>query len=387
MSTKNKAKRPLSEKSKKAAALYLKAREGDRRAQFAMSESIAVGDFAVPFEPILQAQVTKVFHETFSNVEQWTTPKTVQGIDRDEPVQTIVVSDADQSNIPSVNRGDAWVPGTLPSVGPREKYPEIGLASFNAKSIRAGKIGEAFAIDWEAIVNSRGGEVDLIDQATTAFGKHAKQSADVIAMKRLVNNAGFTSAVTSMGQVIPGNPDFSDLEAFVDALTTVLSNPVIIDGNEVVYDSFVMIVAPHMKAKYDQMLNARAFVRVPARTGDDSLTPSLQYSLDIAVPVTITVVESKWLRTLFPGVGKGYIMLPTDSDSSYPVLTLNTLAGFPEPSVWVKDSNARNLGGGDVDVLSQGDFDSDAIETKVRHVLGSNLLWGNGILYSLGTNA
>jgi hypothetical protein len=369
--------RPLGEKSKKAAALYVKALEGDRRAQFALSESIAVGDFAVPFEPILQAQVLKVFHETESNVDQWTTAKTVQGIDRPEPVSTIVVSDADQANIPSVNRGDTWIPGTLPSVGPREKYPEIGLGTFSSK------VGEAFAIDWEAIVNSRGGEVDLIQQAVDAFGKHAKQTADVRAMKRLVKATGFSDAVVAQGRHLAGNPNFSDLEAFVGALDTMLETPVVIDGNEQVYNSFNLLVAPHQKVKYDRMLNARAFRRVPARTGSDSTEPGLEYELDLAVPVTINVIETKWIRAVYQGIGNGFIGIPT-TDGQYPALTLNTLAGYPDPSVWVKDANARQYRGGDVDVLSQGDFDSDAIETKVRHVVGSDLLWGNGIFYSTG---
>lgn len=384
MAKKMNRNRPLSEASKKAAVLYVHALEGDRKAQFALAESVAVGDFAVPFEPIIQAQVSKVFHETESNVEQWTTPKTVQGIDREEPVQTIVVSDADQANIPSVNRGDTWIPGTLPSIGPREKYPEIGLGTFSGKTISASKVGEAFAIDWEAIVNSRGGEVDLIDQAVTAFGKHAKQTADVRAMKRLVNASGFTSAVTTNGRHLAGNPNFSDLEAFVDAIQDVIDTPVVIDGNEVVYDSFDMLVAPHQKAKYDRMLNARAFRRVPARTGTDSANPGLEYELDIAVPVTINVIETKWLRAVYPGIGNGFIMLPSADPANYPTLTLNTLQGYPEPSVWVKDSNAKQYRGGDVPVLSQGDFDSDAIETKVRHVIGSDLLWANGIIYSTG---
>lgn len=379
--------RPMSEATKKAAALYVHALEGSRSAQYKLSESIAQGDFAKPFEPILLAQVSKVYRETFSNVEEFTTPKTVQGIDRPEPIQGIVISDADQSNIPSVNRGDVWVPGTLPSIGPREKYPEIGLAPYYEKTLSASKIGEAFAIDWEAVVNSRGGQVDLIDQAVTAFGRHAKQSEDVTALKKLVTPTGFSAGVTSMGRVIPGNPDFSDVKKFADALATFIQNPLIIDGNITRYTSYTMLVAPGYEYLYNRMLNARAFESIPARTGTDSAVPGIQYAFDVTIPVTIKVVESHWLPILWPNIGKGYILIPNDNESYYPVLTLNKLAGYPEPSVWVKDANARTYGGGEIDsVLTDGDFDSDAIETKVRHVLGSSLLWGNGILYSTGSN-
>lgn len=385
MTTKTRT-RPLSEASKRAAALYVHALEGSRKAQFQVAESIAQGDFAKPLEPVLAAQITKVYHETESNVEAYTTPKTVQGIDRPEPVQAIVISDADQANIPTSNRGDQWVPGTLPTVGPREKYPEIGLAPFYEKTISASKVGEAFAIDWEAVVNSRGGQVDLIDQAVTAFGKHAKQTQDVRALKQLVNSQGFTAKMVAQGRAIPGNPDFSDLKRFADALATFQQTPLLIDGNEHVYNSYVLLCAPGYKYLYDRMLNVRTFVSVPERNGAASEARGVQYEYDVTVPVNITVVETKWLRALYPNIGKGYILVPTDAESQYPVLTLNKLAGYPEPSFWVKDSNAREYRGGDVPVLTDGDFDSDAIETKVRHVVGSDLLWGDGIIFSTGSN-
>jgi hypothetical protein len=379
--------RPMSEATKRAAALYVHAREGSRKAQFQLSEAIAAGDFIYPFEPLLLAQVSKVYRETYSNVEQWTTPKTVQGIDRPEPIQGIVISDSDQSNIPSVNRGDTWIPGTLPSIGPREKYPQIGLAPYYQKTISASKVGEAFGIDWEAIVNSRGGQVDLIDQAVTSFGRHAKQTEDVRALKQLVNASGFTPNVVAQGRAIPGNPDFSSLKDFADALAYFVQHPLVIDGNIQQYTSFTMLVAPGYKYLYDRMINQRAFETVPARTGSDSAVPGLQYAFDVSLPININVVEVWWLPILWPSVGKGYILLPNDAQSYYPVLTLNKLAGYPEPTVWVKDANARQYRGAEIDtVLQDGDFDSDSIETKVRHVVGSDLLWGNGILYSDGSN-
>ena len=70
-----------------------------------------------------------------------------------------------------------------------------------------------------------------------------------------------------------------------------------------------------------------------------------------------------------------------------PVLTQNRLQGYEQPSFFVRESLQRNVGGGEVDPLSEGDFDEDAIVTKVRHVIGSTLLWGEAIQYSLGTNA
>lgn len=382
---KYKQKQRYSESTKKAASLYAHALEGSRKAQHQVAEAIAVGDFVKPLEPILQAQISKVFHETESDVESYTTRKTVSGIDRPEPVQVLVV-DTDQSNIPDTNRGDRWIPGTLPSIGPREAYPEIGLTSGYEKSISAGKIGEAGAIDWEAVVNSNGGEVDIIDTFVTSFAKHAKQSQDVRALKRLVKQTGFSDQVVAEATHINGNPDFSDIEKFADALSVFRQTPLQIDGNEITYDSYTLICAPGYEYQYNRMLNARAFRRVPARAGTDAEAPGVEYEFDVTIPVTINVLETKWLRAVYPNIGKGYIMVPNDSDATYPVLTRNFLRGYEEPSFWVKDANARQYRGGDVPVLTQGDFDSDAIKTKVRHVIGSDLLWAKGVLYSDGSN-
>ena len=379
-------KQKFTQRTVEAAKLYLHALEGSRKAQFQVAESIANGDFAEPIAPVLAKQVVKVYHDTDQSSDQFTTRKTVSGIDRDETVQVLVI-DSDQSNIPDQNMGDRWIPGTLPTIGPREQYPQIGLFPAYEKKIRASKVGEAFGIDWEAIVNSRGGEVDLIDNAVSSFGTHAANTGEARVAKQLVKSTGFSDAVVAQGKNIPGNPDFSDAVAFADALATYQETPIEIDGNEIAYDSYTLLCAPGQEYRYRRMLEARALRRVPARTGTDSEVPGLEYEFNVNIPVTINVIEWSWLRKVWPGIGKGYILVPRGGDAgTYPVLTKNYLRGYEQPSFWVKDANARQYRGGDVNVRADGDFDSDAIATKVRHVIGANLLWGDGILYSTGSN-
>lgn len=373
------------QKALEAAKLYLEARKGDARAQFKLAESIALGDFAEPIAPTLAKQVLKVYHDVDRQASKFTTRKLVSGIDRDETVQIIVV-DSDQSNIPDENMGEEWTPGTLPALGARESYPQIGLFPFYEKTLRARKIGEAFGIDWETVVNTRGGEVDLIDNAITSFGQHAGNTEEADVAKLLVKRTGFSDKLVAAGRHMPGNLDFSDPMAFAEALQAFQETPVIIDGNRQNYTSYTLLCDPSQIYRYERMIQARTVRQVPARTGADSAEVGYELELNVDIPVTITPIGWEWLAKVFPGIGKGFILVPNQGTSQYPILTSNYLRGAEQPTVFIKDSNSRQVGGGGVDVLAQGDFDSDAIATKIRHVHGASMLWGEGIIYSAGTN-
>ena len=52
-----------------------------------------------------------------------------------------------------------------------------------------------------------------------------------------------------------------------------------------------------------------------------------------------------------------------------PALEMAFLRGHEEPEIFMKTSNAQRIGGGMTDPMD-GDFDTDSLQYKVRHVLG-----------------
>lgn len=355
----------------------------ENQAKLAFSESVASGEVAA-LQPALKAVTLKVYQETEDVVSKFTTQKKVAGINVREKTKVFEMND--QSNIPGVNAGDTFIPGGLPTLLPRQKYPQIGFTG-GEKEIWAGKIGEAFGIDWETIVNTRGGDVDLIREAYEAFGRHARNQEQINVASLLVTNGGVNVGGGYKGLEgafnIPGNPSLSDPIELQKAFQAVMQ--LLVEGVNPHYSKYVLVTAPNNVPVVKQALKTTDITRVPARTGDTSEEIGIQYKQTLDFGINVEVVGLKWLSAIFPGIGGAWFLIPVPSSDDLPVLTSNFLKGYESPSIWVKDSNAKAIGGGTVDALQHGDFDSDAVETKVRHVHGANALWTGGIAFSLGT--
>lgn len=356
--------------------------ESRERAQLALAESVASGEFPTQILPAVRKTLTTVYDETEVVTPQFTTRKTVEAIGVDEKVEVFEFDD--QENIPGQNAGDTFISGGLPTILPREKYPQIGFSATD-KSIRARKIGEAFGLDWEAVVRSRGAKVNLIREAFTAFGRHAKNQEEIDVAKLLVTSSGFNTTALTGALAVPSSPDLNtDPDTLGDVIDTLLQRPV--QGVLPNYTSYSLLVAPGNARAARQALATRRVRNVPARTGSGSENRGKEWEEQVVLGADVNVVVFPWLAKIWSSIGKGWILVPNPAAGDLPVLTSNYLEGYEAPSVWVKDSNARTVGGSAVNSLVDGDFDSDAVETKVRHVHGANALWVAGIAYSDGTN-
>jgi hypothetical protein len=83
--------------------------------------------------------------------------------------------------------------------------------------------------------------------------------------------------------------------------------------------------------------------------------------------------NTSWFLFANPSVGR-------------PAMVLGFLRGHEEPEVFMKAPNAKRVGGGDVDPM-EGDFDTDGIQYKIRHVLGSKRLDTKATVASNGSGA
>ena len=365
-----------------------------REAQYRVAESIAAGEFPTQILPDVKRTLRTVFEEVPRVTDRFTTRLLTENIDVDEQYQ--VASFGDQSNIPALNQGQQFIPGGLPRIGPREKYPQIGMTA-SGKTYRSNKIGEAFGIDWEAIVRSRGAKINLIRTAFETFGRHAGNQEEIDVFSLLVSSGGFrTGANLALNAAKPAtvgngfsvaNADLSNPLDFAAAVA--LSNQAMLTVGTsgttqtvpVNYTSYVLLTTPERAPFVKATMAARRITKFPGSTTGNSWEEALDFGADIEV------IGAAWLKKLWPAIGKGWILIPVIAGDDLPVLTSNFLEGYEEPSVWIKDSNARNVAGGAVNSLVDGDFDSDALETKVRHVHGANFMWTDGIVYSTGANA
>lgn len=349
------------------------------QAQIKFAESIAYGDLPAQLQPAIIRTLKNYYREIPQVAERFTSLWELTGIDRDEEYN---IYGFNQDNIPAMNEGKQFIPGGLPRVGRRESYPQIGLQASGKKG-RVSKTGEAYGVDWEAIVNSRGTNVNLLRDGIQMFGRHAANQNEIEVASLLVNASGFrtTGAGGLVGsQALTGNPDLLDPVELAAALAQLLQ--VQVEGQDIDYGKFVILTSVPNAPLIKQGIAGRKIVRNPGAQTGFSWEETVDYGAEVEV------IGWKWLRTLFPGIGKGAIIVPLAGGDDLPVLTRNRLMGYPEPSMWIKDSNAKSAnGGGEINPESEGDFDSDSVVTKVRHVTGASSLWNAAIGFTTGAGS
>jgi len=365
-----------------AMRLFHEAESGNMRAQFQFAESVSQGDLLGPLVPTIRKLLLDSIAGRPTVFERFTTRLGVPYLDRDVQYDTFGFN---QDNIADLNLGDDWLPGMLPRVGNREKYPQIGFQTSN-KTTRVSLVGEAFGIDWQAIVNSRGTQINLIRQAVDRFAEDVRGTDDGYHIFQLLTKAGIrTDKVGTTGHAIAGNPVLDSILTLQAAVQQ--AQKFKIDGKDVYFDKFALLTAPANVAQIQQLLTTTTITKVPARTGAASATTSEEYQQTINLGAAIDVVPDQWLTARRPEFGRGWFLIPVGGPR--PCVTSNYLEGYEQPSFWIKDGNARQVtgggtAGGAVSEL-EGDFDSDAIQTKVRYAAGSDLLWNEGIVYSDGS--
>lgn len=349
------------------------------RAQITFAESIAYGDLPTQLQPAIIRSLRHYYAEVPQVTESFTRLWELQGIDVSEEYDIYAFN---QDNIPATNDGRSFIPGMLPAVGRRESYPQLGLEG-SGKFGKVGKYGEAFGIDWETIVNTRGRNVNLLRDAIAKFGRDSANTNEAVVGMLLVDSSGFRVGAgeeLNGAHHITGNPDMLDPLDLATAIGELLN--VTVEGEEVQPSKFVVLASVSHAPKIRQTIGNRRIVRNPGVESGYSWEETVDYGAEVEV------VAFPWLKKLYASIGAGTLIIPVPSESELPVLTRNRLAGYPEPSFWVKDSNAKSAnGGGDIDAEAEGDFDSDSVVSKVRHVTGASALWVEQIGYSTGANS
>lgn len=370
----------VSEKNVEATKLYFDALHGDRRAAFKFSEDLAVGDLPSQIVPLIRRTLLTNYSTVATVWDKFTDVQEVVSVDRYE--ELMKVNFLDQSNIPGSNFGDTFIPGALPTVAPGTLYPLTGLTG-TSKYIKAGRVGEAFGIDWASIVNTRGANIDIIGKAIEAFAKHAAGAEDVAATRLLVTGGGINAGSFNGASGYGGNHLTSDapLVSILDLQAAIQQAQTFwIDYTNVQFTEFALVVPPQAVANANQVLSSKEITSVGSTTAR-----ATKYKQEIDLGATVTVVGNRWLTN--PSLGgsvaqTAWFLVPIASEN--PVLSSIRLKGYEVPSYFVKSTNSTSVGGGDTGLL-EGDFESDAIQSKVRHVVGGAALWTQGIVYSLGT--
>lgn len=253
--------------------------------------------------------------------------------------------------------------GALEQVPQLTAYPAatMGDASYPYTVAKYGKI---IPLSWETLIND---DLGAFQDLPVRLGKSARRTEEKLATQLFVSTTGpHASLYTSGTNQLTGNPVLS-----VAALQTAMSyllTQVDSDGEPIVTERMILVVPPQLQVTAANILNA---IQIWAKTdGGGTAAQELVVGNWVKNAGIVEAVTNFYIPLVASSSNGGTSwFLFSDPNAGRAALELGFLIGHEQPEVFMKSANAQRVGGGSV-APTDGDFDTDAITYKVRHVVG-----------------
>ena len=315
-----------------------------RKHPMVLREAMTTSDFPYLFGDILDRQL-------LANYREW------PSIWRTYARQAIV-NDFRTVNRFAIGGGEA----VLDEVPEQGAYPMAALSE-SRYQYAVKKYGRRIPLSWEALINDDLGALTDIPQR---FGRASRRSEDKFATQLHVDANGPHASVYTAGNknIITSNPALSiaGLQTGYKVLAAMLDS----DGEPIMIDGVILEVPPALEITARNILNATQLY--VGAVGDNQLV-----TLNWMKERTTLVVNPYIPLVATVADGDTCWFLHASPSSGNPAFEIGLLRGHAEPEIFMKAPNAQRVGGGIVNPLD-GDFDSDSVEYKVRHVFGGSTL-------------
>lgn len=246
------------------------------------------------------------------------------------------------------------------------EYPETKLNE-GKYQVSIKKYGKRIGWSWESNIND---DMEVFQRAPVALARGARRTENRFVTDLFVGPNGPDAALYSggNGNIVTANPAFS-----ADALTAAFAQigNMTYQGEPIFVEAVTLVVPPALRVKAEMVLNAATVEVTGAAAGAGA---------------NMTMVAANWLRQSVTLVVNPYIpilsttangntswFLFADPRSDRPALEVDFLRGRESPELFQKSPNALRVGGGLVDP-TEGSYETDAIDFKVRHVFGGGII-------------
>lgn len=360
------------------AARFINDLMAGRRPAYQLREVLTTADFPLLFADVLDRQVLAAYRE-------WPT------------VWTAIAKRATVNDFRSAKvYPPTWgADSRLTAVKEQDQYPEAILNEQTAISYAVTKYGRRVAFSWEAIVND---DLDQLKSIPERLGRAARRTENRAVIEQYVDVNGPHASLFTVGNkniinttngASATNPPLS-ISGLQDAYK-VLANQKDENGEPMMLDLVTLVVPPALEVTARNILNATSIESTTLNAGGQPPNPAtageqrliiqnwmrnrLTLVVDPYIPMTATTANGNttWFLFANPNTGRE-------------VIRIAFLRGHEEPEIWMKEPNARRVGGGTVDPMD-GDFDTDSIQYRVRHVLGVVNIDPKGAVSSNGSGS
>ncbi|MER7213208.1 Mu-like prophage major head subunit gpT family protein [Streptosporangium sp. NPDC000239] len=240
------------------------------------------------------------------------------------------------------------------------------------------KYGKRLPFTWESFVND---DLGALRDLPTRLANAARFSEERFATDLYAGTTGPDSTFFASGNanIVTSNPTLS-----VAGLTTalnVLAAQVDTDGNPIYVNAVWLVVPPALEITANNIINA---TEILAADGGGDGTGTNQLRVTNWMRNRVRVLVNPWLPIISTTNGNTSWYLFADPGVGRPAMEIGFLSGHESPELFMKMPNATRVGGGLVDPMD-GDFDTDAVDHKVRHVFGGTLMDPKSAVASNGT--
>lgn len=324
-----------------------------------LREAFGTSDFPFLFGDIIDRQLLANYQET---PQVWPAY-----------AKRSTVSDFRTVNRFAVNGAEAH----LAVVPQQTEYPQPTSLADGRYQYAVLKYGRRIAFSWEAMVND---DLDALKDIPARFGKAARRTEELFATQLHCDANGPIAVYYAAGHnnlipaaMVPGqlaNPSLSVQS--LQAAFIMLGQQVDADGEPISIEGVTLEVPPALEVTAQNILNSTQIWLQSSITA--AAQPGAQYQ---------QIIAENWMKTRVKAIVNPYIpivctagtvgrtcwFLHADPNAGRPAFEMGFLRGHEQPEVYIKAPNQSRVGGGAVDPMN-GDFNTDAIEYKVRHVLG-----------------
>jgi hypothetical protein len=252
----------------------------------------------------------------------------------------------------------------LDPVSEREPYPEISFTE-DKRQVQVAKYGRRYGISFEMLIND---DLEAFATRPQMMAQAARVSEELLVMRQYFDingpHAGFFTGPN--GNIVTANPVLSI--AGLQTAYTVLAAQRDEDGNPIIIDTVTLAVVPALEVTAQNILNAISIELREAGGTDDQRLTAVNW---MAKKVRLVVMHYQPLVATAETTNNWMLVANPNNPSGRAACEFAYLRGRTDPQMFIKDSNQRQLGGGEVSEM-EGDFDTDAIDYKVRHIMGAS---------------
>ncbi|MFC0673546.1 phage major capsid protein [Brachybacterium hainanense] len=315
--------------------LFERAMNGDLRAKAEVRESLTTSDFPILLGQGYQRKLLAQYATIDPVWAQYSMRSTVPNFKRQRLVDIL-----------GGRRGLTRIPeGT--------EYPARDLDE-NEYDFSVAKYGDRFPLTWEMVINDELGAFRGLDQVLAADARYTEGTVTADALL----NQDHTDLNTGFFGTVVNTPLTADsLQAAIEGLSSKRNA----EGQTMVRPELRLVVAPGLEFLAKQLVAA-----VEVRLTNGNRTTVMNNPLAGMVQV---VVEPNLLRNTNAKANTTWMLLPAPG-AARPAIVTGFLAGHEAPDLRVKNDQGVRPGGGSIGA-SEGSFDDDTIQYRVRHVVGA----------------